>query len=289
MDCGKLTRIARSPLLAGALGTRLHGLDGLGGASADRLPRPRCASVAGRRLRDPGRVAMQASSAARGSIVRLYLYWRAVAGQTARGNFQRHRSQATTGTRTTSRTTSRRRQNNGLTRHAHDPLRARLGAARRARRRGTHNPDPAKLKPFTRAAVAALPAGRYLGCLERAELQAFLSPQYRNGKLVSPTMYRALLNAAASVDPRRYPEQGRRRRDRALLALELEGQAHRARPAALPAQAALRGQVAGTPTCKTNVHADIFATHPYTSGNAFHHAFNANDVSFGDLPRVEAV
>ena len=39
----------------------------------------------------------------------------------------------------------------------------------------------------------------------------------------------------------------------------------------------------GHSTCKTNVHADIFATHPYTSGNAYHHAFNANDVSFGDL------
>ena len=45
----------------------------------------------------------------------------------------------------------------------------------------------------------------------------------------------------------------------------------------------------GHPTCSTNVRADIFATHPYTSGNAFHHAFNANDVSFGDLPQWKAL
>ena len=38
------------------------------------------------------------------------------------------------------------------------------------------------------------------------------------------------------------------------------------------------------PTCKTNVHADIWATHPYTSGNVWHHALDKNSVSYGDLP-----
>ena len=37
-------------------------------------------------------------------------------------------------------------------------------------------------------------------------------------------------------------------------------------------------------TCsKSRVEADIWATHPYTSGNPWHHAFGKDDVSFGDL------
>ena len=72
--------------------------------------------------------------------------------------------------------------------------------------RGTHNPDPGYLKKFARAAAIHYKADVQIwGVWNEPNYKTFLSPQYKQGKLVSPAMYRKLLNAAASsihgVDP----------------------------------------------------------------------------------------
>src|SRR5262245_38075691 len=59
--------------------------------------------------------------------------------------------------------------------------------------RGTHDPSPTKLKQFTIAALKHFPNVKYWGVWNEPNYRAFLSPQYRNGKLVSPGMYRTLL------------------------------------------------------------------------------------------------
>jgi hypothetical protein len=43
------------------------------------------------------------------------------------------------------------------------------------------------------------------------------------------------------------------------------------------------------PTCSDQVHFDVWAHHPYTSGGPTHHAARSNDVSVGDLPKMKAV
>jgi hypothetical protein len=43
------------------------------------------------------------------------------------------------------------------------------------------------------------------------------------------------------------------------------------------------------PKCRTRVHFDVWAHHPYTSGGPTHHALLRDDVSLGDLPEMRAV
>jgi hypothetical protein len=43
------------------------------------------------------------------------------------------------------------------------------------------------------------------------------------------------------------------------------------------------------PTCSDKTSFDVWATHPYTSGNPLHHAVLPNDVSLGDLPKMRRV
>ena len=151
--------------------------------------------------------------------------------------------------------------------------------------RGTHNPDPQKLKAFTRAATQHFSDVHLWGVWNEPNYKTFLSPQYKSGKLVSPGMYRKLLNAAA-------PAIHNADSNNKVVAGETAPFSHwnrKGKPTAPGPLLFLRKLLcvdsSGHSTCKTNVHADIFATHPYTSGDAYHHAFNANDVSFGDLPQ----
>jgi len=43
------------------------------------------------------------------------------------------------------------------------------------------------------------------------------------------------------------------------------------------------------PTCASTAKFDIWATHPYTTGGPFDHAANPNDVSLGDLPKMNTL
>ena len=150
--------------------------------------------------------------------------------------------------------------------------------------RGTHNPDPGYLKKFARAAALHYQSDVHIwGVWNEPNYKTFLSPQYKRGKLVSPAMYRKLLNAAASSI---HGVTGPTGSLRARPPRSRTGTARASRPPLARCSSCASSSAStrsGHSTCKTNVHADIFATHPYTSGNAYHHAFNANDVSFGDL------
>jgi hypothetical protein len=141
------------------------------------------------------------------------------------------------------------------------------------------------LKRFTHAAVAQFDSRVNLwGVWNEPNLNSFLSPQYKHGKLVSPDLYRNLLSAAAPVihagmnnkviaaetAPFHFVFNGKPSNPGPLLFLRkllcMSGGSH------------------PTKTCDRSVPADIIATHPYTSGNVWHNAARSDDVSFGDLP-----
>jgi hypothetical protein len=102
----------------------------------------------------------------------------------------------------------------------------------------------------------------------------------KNGKktLVSPDRYRTLLNQGAlaihTVDP-----------SFVVVAGETAPFGHPNSPSPLLfLRKLLCVDNAGHKTCgKSRVEADVWSTHPYTSGNPFHHAFGKDDVSLGDL------
>ena len=147
--------------------------------------------------------------------------------------------------------------------------------------RGTRNPDPAMLKAFTKAATSHFDLVRLWGIWNEPNSPQFLKPQYKKGKLVSPTLYRNLLKAAA---PAVYRIPGNK-----IVAGETSPFGHTgSNPSPLVFLRKLfcmSGRSSPKPTsCNPRLHADVWTMHPYTSGNPWHHAFNADDVSFGDLP-----
>jgi hypothetical protein len=286
VDCGRLRRIARCTLAVGVLAFAFTASSASAGQLRTGLLDPAAASRGGQFEINASTAMQTVKQQARGSIVRLYLYWRSVAGPTApanpanpasynwdAGNLQANVDAA---------------QNNGL--QVMLTIRSAPDWAQRGGHdsRGTHNPDPQKLKAFTRAATQHFSDVHLWGVWNEPNYKSFLSPQYRDGKLVSPGMYRNLLNAAASAI---HAHPANR-----VVAGETAPFSHwnrKGKPTAPGPLLFLRKLLcvdnSGHPTCSANVRADIFATHPYTSGNAFHHAFNANDVSFGDLPQWKAL
>jgi cellulase (glycosyl hydrolase family 5) len=285
VDCGQLTRIARCTLAIGVLALAFTATTASAGRLQTGFLDPAAAARGDQFEIIPAGTAMQAVEGAGGSIVRLYLYWRSVAGpippedptNPSSYNWNARDLQANV----------EAAQNNGL--QVMLTIRSAPDWAQRGGHdsRGTHNPDPDKLRDFTRAAVDQFSTVQYWGIWNEPNYKTFLSPQYRHGKLVSPGMYRQLLNSAAGV---------LHNHGKTVIAGETAPFSHwdsKGRPTAPGPLLFLRKLLcvdgAGHSTCKTNVRADIFSTHPYTSGDAYHHAFNPNDVSFGDLPQWKAL
>jgi hypothetical protein len=157
-------------------------------------------------------------------------------------------------------------------------------------------PDPVAYGQFARA-VAERYSGSFEGLSRIKYFQAWnepnisisLVPQFADGKPVSPTEYRNLLNSfaravhsvhrdnvvvAAGLAP--FRDLGSTQQDRDWGPLSF-------------LRALLCVSASGRPTCKTRVDADVWAMHPYTSGGPTHHAVLPNDVSLGDLPKFSAV
>jgi hypothetical protein len=158
------------------------------------------------------------------------------------------------------------------------------------------NPDPAALAAFTRAAVrrysgsfGGLPRVRYWQGLNEPNLSLFFEPQYEGDTLVSPGLYRILINtfytAVKSVEP-----------SNLVLAAGLG-------PIAVP------GFTVGPMTfarqllcmtggnknphpapgdCEGGVDFDIFDIHPYTTGGPTHEG-GPNDVEMGDLAKLQTL
>lgn len=157
------------------------------------------------------------------------------------------------------------------------------------------NPDPAALAAFTRAAVrrysghfGGLPNVQYWQGLNEPNLSLFFQPQYEGKALVSPDLYRKLLNAfyaaVKAIDP---GDQ--------VIAAGLG-------PIAVPGYTVgpmeftrrllcMSGAKQPKPTagdCEGGVNFDIFDIHPYTSGSPAHTG-GPNDVQMGDLHKLQTL
>jgi hypothetical protein len=156
------------------------------------------------------------------------------------------------------------------------------------------NPDPAALAAFTRAAVRRysgtfgnLPRVRYWQGLNEPNLSIFFEPQYEGANLVSPDLYRTLLNtfyaAVKSVDPTdivvaaglgpiAVPKYTIGPMAFARKLLCMTGSNEKPRPGPIAA-------------CGGPVNFDIFDIHPYTTGGPTHEG-RGNDVEIGDVWKV---
>jgi hypothetical protein len=157
---------------------------------------------------------------------------------------------------------------------------------------GSFKPDPAKLADFAEAAArrynggfpaagGPLPAVRWWEIWNEPNLRNFLKPQFDSkGRPYSPGLYRRMLNAAA-------PAVHAVNASNVVVA---GNTAPFGNPGNMKPLAFLRRLLCvsdgATPkaTCKSKVEADVFSHHPYTNGNAFHHAVDPDNVSLGDLP-----
>jgi hypothetical protein len=159
----------------------------------------------------------------------------------------------------------------------------------------TSAPEVDKLRQFARAAAErysgtykGLPRVRYWQIWNEPNISIFLNPQVLGGKLVSPDLYRNIVNAAAesihSV-----------RSDNVVIA----GSTAPFRDTTPEVQALdsdwgplkfmrrlLCVDDAGRPACGDTISFDVWATHPYTSGGPTHHAALPYDVSLGDLSKM---
>ena len=155
------------------------------------------------------------------------------------------------------------------------------------------DPDPAALAAFATASArrysgyfAGLPRVRYWQGLNEANLGIFFQPQFVQGKPVSPTLYRRLVNAfyfavksvnrsnlvlAAGLGPIAIPHWtiGPMRFTRELLCMT-----------------GGRNPQPTSGNCGGGVHFDIFDIHPYTTGGPTHKG-KVDDVQLGDLAKLK--
>ena len=285
MDCGRLTRIARCTLAIGVLALALTASTASAGKLETGFLDPGAISRGGE-FRIPDDVAAGRTADAGGTIIRFYLYWNRVVS-----------SQATEPANPTNPASYDWNRGGGLD-DAVDAavakglkvmltIRSAPDFAQRGtpNSRGSQNPNPDMLERFTEAAVAQFDSRVDLwGVWNEPNLKSFLQPQYKNGKLVSPELYGNLLAAAAPVIHGGVHNQ--------VIAAETApfhfvfgGKPSNPGPLLfLRKLLCMSGGSHPTKTCNRNIGADIIATHPYTSGDAWHHAARSDDVSFGDLP-----
>jgi hypothetical protein len=158
---------------------------------------------------------------------------------------------------------------------------------------GTGRPDPAELRQFALAAATRysgrysdLPRVRYWQVWNEPNLIFYLTPQYVEGKAVSPAWYRSMVNAFADGVHTVY-------RDNIVVAGGLAPfTTHTGESSAwgLGPLAFMREMLCVSkklrPTCRAQTRFDVWAHHPYTSGGPTHHAELPDDVSIPDLPRM---
>ncbi len=157
-------------------------------------------------------------------------------------------------------------------------------------------PDPKAFGQFATAVATrysgtfqGLPRVRFWQAWNEPNISLYLIPQLVNGQPVSPAWYRKLLNSfadavhavhsdnviiAAGLAPFRDITQEVVDQDKDWGPLSFMR-------SLLCLSASLK------PTCADPVKFDIWAAHPYTSGGPTHHAVLPNDVSLGDLPKVQ--
>jgi hypothetical protein len=165
---------------------------------------------------------------------------------------------------------------------------------------GTTWPDPAELAHFAHAAAlrysgrfadsgGVLPAVRYWQLWNEPNAGRELFPQFRIRASVSPAVYRRMLlaftPAVHGVDP-----------DNVVIAGGTAPFGHNSRDIQVTAPMRFMRQLLCLskrppyrPTCSAHVPFDAWAHNPYTEGGPTHRAYSADDVSLGDLPRMDAL
>jgi hypothetical protein len=156
------------------------------------------------------------------------------------------------------------------------------------------DPNPADLRAFAQAAAArysgrvpGIPAVRYFQALNEPNLSLFFFPQFEtSGKMISPYLYRDLINAfyagvktaephslvlLAGLGPVAVPKYTVGPIAFAKAMLCMTGSNKKPRPA--PGD------------CGGGVNFDIFAMQPYSTGGPTHEG-GPNDVQIGDLPKL---
>ena len=146
---------------------------------------------------------------------------------------------------------------------------------------GTNSPDPAELASFLGAAARryngatpGLPRVRYWQVWNEPNLSLFFNPQREGGKDVSPGLYRRMLNASAKAI------HGVAASNRIVGGGTAPFAIDRTDFQAVGAYRFLEELLS------KRADFDIWSTHPYTQGNAFHKAANPDSASLGDLPRI---
>ena len=159
---------------------------------------------------------------------------------------------------------------------------------------GICNPDPAMFADFAEAAAKrysgdtlALPRIRFWKPWNEPNLFIFFLPQFKQGKKVSPDLYRTMANQFASrirgVDPSNRIVGG------GLAPLQRPGGVG---PLDFMRRVlCLKGRSKPTkiPGCTAKTRFDIWANNPYTTGGPTHESAGKDDVSLGDLPQVPKV
>jgi hypothetical protein len=159
-------------------------------------------------------------------------------------------------------------------------------------------PDPVAFGLFAHALASrysgsfdGLPRIRYFEAWNEPNLTTYLEPQLVDDQPVAAIVYRQMVNAFASAVHGVH-------RDNLVVAgslapfrdstLSVQDQDQDWGPLSFM-RALLCVSASGAATCKTRVDADVWSIHPYTSGGPTHHAVLPNDISLGDLPKLQAV
>ena len=159
---------------------------------------------------------------------------------------------------------------------------------------GSWRPDPSQARSFAHAAAVryggsfqGLPRVRYWEIWNEPNLIGFLSPQAEKGKLVSPNLYRDLLNAMSEaihgVHADNTVAAG------ALAPFSLKSGSVQIATAPMQFMRTVLCMSAGShphATCSGTAAFDVWTHHPFTSGGPTHHASNKDDASLADLPEM---
>jgi hypothetical protein len=162
---------------------------------------------------------------------------------------------------------------------------------------GPVSPSPRALAAFSAAAATryggafeGLPRVRYWQLFNEVNLDQNLRPQIESGRDVSPTSYRALLNAFAVAIHGIHADNLVITGGLTPFTFRKGNVQHSIAP--LRFMRELLCMSAGSsphPTCRARVSFDVWAHNPYTSGGPTHNAANPDDVSLGDLPEMKTL
>jgi hypothetical protein len=153
------------------------------------------------------------------------------------------------------------------------------------------DPDPNAAAQFAEAAARRyrgdfldLPRVRYWELMNEPNLATYFHPQFRDGKPISPVLFRVLQNAftgaikgVAGSNLVLGPDMAPLKGTGALAPLDF-----------MRRMLCMQGRRHPRPSraCHHRARFDIWATNPYTSGGPTHHAAGADEVSLGDLPEM---